>query len=234
MKRGFLLLALVVLVLGSMTVSASAWVFVPDYGETGWKTFTYTAGPGGFSGIAGFLISNNRDELLDSILLVDNLSHCSQSGNESFEFGNYDGYTLGSESYGMIVKGPVYSYAGNPYMPTNSEWMSQQFSKNDLTPAVFKNAFGESGTNCSYLETKINLAEGQSFTFDWAFLAFDYTPFHDFSVFYLKDPDGNVVFQAGLGQIAPVPAPAVVLLFGSGLLGMRLMSWIRFGKLYRK
>ncbi len=34
-----------------------AWVFVDAYGETGWQRFTCQAGPAGFSGTAGFVVS---------------------------------------------------------------------------------------------------------------------------------------------------------------------------------
>ena len=220
MKRRILLLGVVALVLGLMVAPASAWIIVPDFGETGWQTYTYTAGPGGFSGTAGFLVSNHGDTDLDSGLLVDNLSQCSLPGNQSFELGNYNGYTLGPASNGTVTQGPVFSSNGNPYLPTNGEWMSYQLSNNDPTPAIFLNAYGHVGTDCSYLETGITLAAGESFTFDWAFLAFDYVPFEDFSKFYLKDTGGDVVFQDGLGQLAAVPVPPAVWLFGSGLLGL--------------
>jgi hypothetical protein len=228
MKRRILLLGVAALVLGLMAAPASAWIFVPDYGETGWQSYTYTAGPGGFSGTAGFLVSNQGDTDLDAGLLVDNLSQCSQPGNQSFEMTDYTGYVLGPASNGTVLQGPVLSHAGNPYIPTNGEWMSFQLSNNDPTPAVFLNAFGNMGTDCSYLETGITLLAGESFTFDWAFLAFDYTPFEDFSLFYLKDTGGTVVFQDGLGQLNPVPVPPAVVLFGSGLLG--LAGWRRFRK----
>ncbi|MCK9376926.1 MAG: hypothetical protein M0P73_12325 [Syntrophobacterales bacterium] len=218
MKRKILLAGVAALVLGLMVAPASAWIIVPDYGETGWQSYTYTAGAGGFSGTAGFLVSNHGDTDNDSGLLVDNLSQCSQAGNQSFELGNYDGYTLGPASNGTVTQGPVNSDSGTPYLPADGEWMSYQLSNDDPTPAIFLNAYGNVGTNCSYLETGITLLEGESFTFDWAFLAFDYAPFQDFSKFYLKDAGGDVVFQNGLGQLVPVP-PAVVL-FGSGLLGL--------------
>ena len=33
-------------------------IYVADYGDTGWQTYTYTAGPGGFTGTVGFVVSN--------------------------------------------------------------------------------------------------------------------------------------------------------------------------------
>jgi hypothetical protein len=226
-KLGFMLV--MGAVLAFMAAPASAWVYVPSYGDTGWQSYTYTAGPGGFTGTAGFIVSNQGDTVLDAWQLLDNLSQCAQPGNQSFELGNYNGYALGPASNGAVVMGPVVNPSnGNSYMPTNGEWMSYQQSFDDPTPPVFLNAYGNVGTNCSYLETGISLSEGQTFTFDWAFIALDYWPFEDFSKFYLKDVAGNVVFQDGLGQLSPVPVPPAALLFGSGLLG--LVGWRRFRK----
>ena len=46
MKKLLIIIATVWLVLG-LTYGASAWIYVPDYGDTGWQTYTYTAGPAG-------------------------------------------------------------------------------------------------------------------------------------------------------------------------------------------
>ena len=61
------------LVLGS-SLGASAWIFVGDQGDTGWQTYAYTAGPNGFTGKAGFVVSNAVDSSAYSELLLDNLS----------------------------------------------------------------------------------------------------------------------------------------------------------------
>ena len=55
MKR--ILLLTLVLSLATI-ISAAAWVSVPDRGDTGWRTYTYHAGPAGFNGTAGFVVNN--------------------------------------------------------------------------------------------------------------------------------------------------------------------------------
>ena len=42
MKKMLIIIATVLLVLG-FNYAASAWVYVPDQGDTGWQTYTYTA-----------------------------------------------------------------------------------------------------------------------------------------------------------------------------------------------
>src|SRR5690606_298052 len=42
---------------------------------------------------------------------------------------------------------------------------------------------GVGGTNGSVLSTNVSFAAGDSLTFDWAFLAGDYLPYNDFSIF---------------------------------------------------
>ena len=94
---------------------------------------------------------------------------------------------------------------------------------NGVTTSQFRNATGQAGTVGSILETAITLAPGEKFSFDWAFLGNDFSPWNDFALFYLKDQSGAIVFSEGLAQIGSAPAvpiPSSVLLLGSGLLGL--------------
>jgi hypothetical protein len=226
----------VLLALGMLTFPAGAWVFVPDFGDTGWQTYTYTAGPGGFRGFAGFVVSNQGDTNVDSTLLLDNLSHCSlQADNKGFELGTYNGFGLSPTAYlfpdnltgsfGIITSGPVIAQSLIEYFPTQGSLMSQQDSFNTDTSS-FLNYFGAPGTNGSILETFISLAEGETFSFDWAFLTNNHLPFRDFSKFFLIDcENGQIVFEDGLGQV--VPLPSTLLMMASGLLGVGGWSWRR-------
>jgi hypothetical protein len=87
-----------------------------------------------------------------------------------------------------------------------------------ITTSQFSNASGQAGTVGSILETPITLAPGGKFSFDWAFLAGDKSPWNDFALFYLKDPQsGAIVFIQLLAQIGQpgsrkVPTAAILLL----------------------
>lgn len=214
-------LVFVMILTFGLSVPAWAWLYVGPMGDTGWQTFTYTAGPSGFSGIAGFVVSNQGDNAMDSFLLLDNLSH--GSTNLGFETGNYTGYTLVSPSDGTVVTGPVYGLlSGNEYNPTHGNYMSYQGSFNTSTSG-FSNAFGNPGTVGSILLTSyFSLVSGESFTFDWAFITWDDPTSipgfgQDFALFYLHDGT-DIVYREGLAQVVPVPA--TLLLFGSGLLSL--------------
>jgi len=59
------------------------------------------------------------------------------------------------------------------------------------------------------------LAPGEIFSFDWAFLGNDLSPYNDFALFYLKDPQsGAIVFIKLLAQIGSpkFPLEAILLL----------------------
>lgn len=190
---------------------ALAWVYAGNNGDTGWRTYTYVAGPDGFTGTAGFVVSNVLDDSAYSELLLDNLS---QGGleNRDFEKGNYSGYQLLGDSYGEVTDSLVQAVSGRIYTP-QGEFMSRQLS---LAPGVdtsrFINAKKVAGTSGSVLETAISLKPGEAFSFQWAFLGGDRTPYGDFSLFYLKDAAGSLVFQHGLGQVGAAPCPPLSLL----------------------
>jgi hypothetical protein len=228
MKKMLIIIALVVLGLG-FSYGASAWIYVPDRGDTGWQTYTYTA-PGGFTGTAGFVVSNVIDTAAYSELLLDNLKG-GGGANQDFETGNLTGFDLVGTSFATVSASDT-SYNLTVYTPTQGDFMAViQGLSTGANTSQFVNATAQPGTVGSMLETAIALGSGGQFSFDWAFLGNDTSPWNDFALFYLKDQNGNIVFADGLAQIgtAPgVPIPSSVLLLGSGLLG--LLGLARKGK----
>jgi hypothetical protein len=222
MKKMLIIIATVLLVL-NFNYGASAWLSVPDQGDTGWQTYTYTAGPTGFTGTAGFVVSNVIDNAAYSELLLDNLSQGGGGTNRGFELGNLTGFALVGTSFAN-VSSMVTAYSYTTYTPTAGYYFADiQGLYNGVTTSQFSNATGQAGTVGSILETGITLGPGGNFSFDWAFLGNDSSPWNDFALFYLKDLNG-IVFYEGLAQIGSVPSsvpiPSSVLLLGCGLLSL--------------
>ncbi|MGA9753901.1 MAG: hypothetical protein WBV23_02025 [Desulfobaccales bacterium] len=224
MKKMLIIIATVWLVLG-LNYGASAWIYMPNYGDTGWQTYTYTAGPAGFTGTVGFVASNVIDTSAYPELLLDNLKGGGGT-NLGFENG-LTGYTLVGGSSANVT-GSVTAYSYTRYTPTEGiAFADLQGLYNGVATSQFSNASGQAGTVGSILERVITLNSGATFSFDWAFLAGDMSPWNDFALFYLKDQNG-IVFSMGLAQIGSAPAvpiPASFLLLGSGLLGLLGLAW---------
>jgi hypothetical protein len=222
MKKMLIIIGTVLLVLG-FNYAASAWVYVPDQGDTGWQTYSHTVGPGGFVGSVGFVVSNVVDNYAYSELLLDNLNLGGGGTNSGFELGNLAGYTLAGTSFAN-VSGSETAINYNTYTPTQGDFMAIiQGLSNGVTTSQFSNATGQAGTVGSILETALTITPGTTFSFDWAFLGNDFSPWNDFALFYLKDQNGNIVFFEGLAQIGSAPAvplPSTLLLLGSGLCGL--------------
>ena len=215
---GKFLFLLVSLIIFTGDMKAHAWVFVPDNGDTGWQSYVYQTGPAGFTGTAGFVVSNVIDDSAYSELLLDNLSHGGGSSNRAFELGDYSGYTLLGDSFAEVTT-TVTASSGTVYTAVQGEYFSRQLGLGaEVGTETFQNARRQAGTSGCILETSISLPPGSRFTFNWAFLAGDQIPWNDFALFYLKDTNGKVVFSEGLSQIgaaAPVSS-AIRLLLEAG------------------
>jgi hypothetical protein len=222
MKKLLIIIATVLLVLG-FHYAASAWVYVPDQGDTGWQTYNYTVGSAGFDGSVGFVVSNVNDTSAYPELLLDNLSLGGGGTNQGFELGNLTGYNLVGTSFAN-VSDSVTAYSYTTYTPTVGYYFADlQGLYNGVATSQFSNATGQAGTVGSILETALTLGAGATFSFDWAFLGSDFSPWNDFALFYLKDKSGNIVVSEGLAQIGSAPAvplPSTLLLLGSGLCGL--------------
>ena len=218
MKK-ILIVIISVLLAPGLSFGAPAPIYVPNQGATGWQTYTYTAGPEGFTGTAGFVVSNVKDNSAYSELLLDNLSHGGGGTNQGFELGNLTGYVLASDSSGTsfaTVSPSATTISGNTYTPTQGGFLVViQGLSSGVSTSGFRNATGQIGTVGSILETAITLAPGEKFSFDWAFLGNDLSPYNDFALFYLKDPQsGAIVFSELLAQIGSprFPIAAILLL----------------------
>jgi len=218
--KTILIIILSVLLAPGLSFGAPAPIYVADQGATGWQTYTYTAGPEGFTGTAGFVVSNVKDNAAYSELILDNLSHGGGGTNQGFELGNLMGYVLTSDSFGKssaMVNSSATTINGSAYNPIQGSFLLIiQGLSSGVSTSEFRNATGQIGTVGSTLETAITLAPGETFTFNWAFLGNDLSPYNDFALFYLKDPQsGTINFRELLAQIGSpprVPVAAIILL----------------------
>jgi hypothetical protein len=212
MKKILIVIISVLLAPGS-SFGASPPINVADYGDTGWQTYTYTAGPGGFTGTAGFVVSNAIDTSAYPELLLDNLSQ-GGAGKSGFETGDLSGFDLVGKSF-VTVSTSETATNYNVYNSTEGMFLAVLQglyieSSWGVTTSQFYNGTGQVGTVGSILETAITLAPGEKFSFDWAFLASDKSPYNDFALFYLKDPQsGAIVFSELLAQIGQTNSPRV-------------------------
>jgi hypothetical protein len=169
------------------------------------------------------VVSNVIDNYAYSGLLLDNLSLGGGGTNKGFELGNLTGYNLVGTSPAN-VSGLETAVNYNTYTPTQGDFMAVlQGLYNGVSTSQFSNSTGQAGTVGPILETALTLTPGTTFSFDWAFLENDFSPWNDFALFYLKDQSGNIVILDGLAQIGsapPVPLPSTLLLLGSGLCGL--------------
>jgi hypothetical protein len=216
--KTILIVIISVLLAPGLSYGGPATIYLPDYGDTGWRTYTYTAGPEGFTGTVGFVVSNVKDNSAYSELLLDNLSQGGGGTNPGFELGSLIGYDLLEDSSGTsfaTVSTSETAISGNTYGPTEGDFLGiLQGLSNGVSTFGFGNASGQKGTVGSILETAITLAPGEQFSFSWAFWGNDKSPYNDFALFYLKDPQsGAIVFSEVLAQIGPkVPLAAILLL----------------------
>ena len=136
MKKLLIIIATVLLVLG-FNYAASAWIYVPDQGDTGWQTYSYTVGSGGFAGSVGFVVSNVIDNYAYSELLLDNLSLGGGGTNRGFELGNLTGYNLVGTSFANVTDS-VTAYSYTTYTPTEGYFFADlQGLYNGVTTSQF-------------------------------------------------------------------------------------------------
>ncbi len=205
------------LALASCLAAASgtnAQIVVPDYGDTGWQTFSRTLGST-FNGTVRIGVANEGDDMVSSRLLLDNFQGLSLT-NPSFETGDFSGWNLvGSGS----VSSSTTADLGTVYGPTDGTYFAE-LSSGSSESADWLDALlppGYDAYNGSWLEFNVNIPAGATVSFDWAFLAGDHVPFHDFAFLWYQEP-GAAPSLEPLAYIDSVPEPAPLVLMALGLL----------------
>ncbi len=208
--------------------ASAATVFVSG-AASGWQTYS-TEFDDDFLGVVTIGVSNEQDTIVDAELLLDNFSgtvtFTSTSGNLGFESGLAGYSPSGTVS---TTTGPVAGYS-----PTEGANMAHMVS-NNVDTSGFVNANGDPGTNGSLLTFLIDVDPGEVLNFDWNFInneatdpGGDPTEFWDFAFIDIHSIAGASFSQYDvLAQVTPVPLPAAVWLFGSGLLGLVGMKRFR-------
>lgn len=210
------------LILGLWLSSAQATIYVPSYGETGWQTFSHTFSTN-FTGDVYIVVGNYDDADLDSVLLIDNINP-GPIGNESFELGDFTSYS--TAGWCEVVTSAA-SYAGNNYSPTHGTYMAK-LTAGDVDTSAYGGTDGAILSNATPGEVQFDA--GDTWSFDWAFLAMDYSPYQDFAKLRLVDLSGQIYLDETLAQIDPVPIPGAVWLLGSGLVGLAALARRRLNK----
>ncbi|MCQ8182901.1 PEP-CTERM sorting domain-containing protein [Methylomonas sp. SURF-1] len=108
------------------------------------------------------------------------------------------------ESY-LDLPGYVKALRTNPASPADT--------------ANYANTQNEHGTDGELYTFALTALAGESFSFDWRFHTDDYHPFNDFAFVSLVDGNQSQVRYAVLAEVAAVPVPAAIWLFGSSLVG---------------
>jgi hypothetical protein len=92
MLRKFVLIGIsALLILPLLSSVSNAVILVPDFGETGWQTYSHIFDKE-WEGSVGIGVSDYGDEAWGSILLIDNFVGMGAPTNPSFEAGDFTGY----------------------------------------------------------------------------------------------------------------------------------------------
>jgi hypothetical protein len=110
--------------------------------------------------------------------------------NGSFETGDFTGWHAPTPAHGDGVASVVTistAYDGTVYHPIGG---GSYFAEITATSRIF--------------QKNLSWDVGDKLTFDWAFLAFDYTPYNDRAIFKVKGSSGSVLDSITLSDVATV------------------------------
>jgi hypothetical protein len=110
-------------------------------------------------------------------LSLDNLSQGGGGANRGFEQANLTGFDLVGTSFANVSTSET-AVNYTVYNPTQGDFLAVlQGLSTGVDTSQFFNASAQAGTVGSMLETAISLSPGAQFSFDWAFLGNDMSPF---------------------------------------------------------
>lgn len=232
----------------SVLPAIGAPLIVPDYGDTGWQTYSHEF-PTGWWGTFGIGVANYGDMVNDSQLLIDNIN-VGPPENFGFEKGTFSGYDAFGFS-NFIVRSVDLSDT-YWYRPTEGMYMAS------LLPSYYEDASGSieyvdgsewGGSNSAYITFQLDVKEETELSFAWAFLAGDDYLHADFAFVFSRGivpsytqaplqsmqllaavvPGGDSYFEiiARIGGQPQMSEPYTIVLFAMGVVGLCI---VRFRK----
>ena len=136
------------------------------------------------------------------------------TGVQTFNYTFASDYT-GSVTIGVSDEGDTDFGASLDLTTTYGVFLDSDV--NVVDTSAYINALGENGTDGELYIFSMSALAGETLTFDWIFRTTDADPFNDFAFVDISGLSYEVIAQTG---VAPVPVPAAVWLFGSGLIGL--------------
>ncbi len=228
----------------SVLPAIGAPLIVPDYGDTGWQTYSHEFPPG-WRGTFGIGVANFGDMANDSQLLIDHIN-MGPPGNSGFETGDFTGFTVFGSNSAIVAC--AFSDQEVIYEPTEGSYMASiqpSYYYDEATGWLdYEDADEWGGKNGVYLTFSLNVPGGATLSFDWAFLARDEYPHADFAFVFSRGEEPtpeDVPFQiprlmaavipggdayseiiARIGEVTAVSEPGTLVLLGLGISGISM------------
>ncbi len=131
--------------------------------------------------VLGFILS------ISFVFAMSGVANAISFTNGSFETGDFTGWDLSSWAGGSAsVKTTTTASSGATYSPTDGSYFAEIVATTFIS------------------QDNLTWGAGDHFTFDWAFLAFDYMPYNDKAVFKVKDVSGGLLDYVTLSNVDSV------------------------------